>query len=79
LPERIDPFRRLCLGQPFVERLTGLFGQRSQVRGLRSGHRLVAGLPLFGITPELIGHASAGCTTDADPAIGLARAILSAG
>jgi hypothetical protein len=48
-PQLIDALRRLSLGQSVVEFLSRFATERLQIRPLRVGHRLVAGLPLIGI------------------------------
>src|SRR5689334_5951725 len=58
LLEFIDHLRRLGLGQLRVEirfRATRLLQQGRQVRGLRTGHRLVASGPLLGILDRVLG------------------------
>ena len=49
LLQRIDPQRRLRLGQRLVEWLARFLGQCLQVARLRPGDRLVAGRPVMGI------------------------------
>src|SRR5204863_239509 len=58
LLQLVDPPARVGLGQLVVERLARLVAQRLQIRRLRTGHRLVAGLPLRGVLLEVahLGH-----------------------
>src|SRR4051812_12834376 len=49
LAQVVDQLRRLGLGQVLVHLFARVSRQRVEVRTLRRGHRLVAGLPVVGI------------------------------
>src|SRR5918995_1834579 len=56
LSQLVDALRGLRLRQVLVERLPHLVSEGAQVGRLRFGHRLVAGLPVLGVSLQLIGH-----------------------